>query len=386
MTILVVHPDLRKIGGAELVCLHVIGCLMRDPEVSITLLTFHQAEVANDVRILGYKIDSERFQLQIARLPFFVPKEGPQAMARLAWLHHSARRRSANFDIGISTYNEIHLGIPTLQYIHHPFYVGVDLLKKHRLASESVVSAKSRLRHRVYDAINRIVASADTANFQRNLTLTNSSYMAGIVSNCYGIQPVVLYPSFVTQSEKVESALDREPRVLIAGRFAPDKEIVPFLEAALTDCPLPIDVAGLSVDTDYTNRIHDISSRSLGKITVHSDIAQSEMNSLFRRNRYYVNTRQFEHFGIATLEAAVAGCLPFVHASGGSPEIVPFAELQYNSAHDVFLRIKQLEADPTYLMRLNDMVKQHVHRFDLGHFDEGLMSAFRSLSANVLRP
>jgi glycosyltransferase involved in cell wall biosynthesis len=386
MKVLVVHPDLRKTGGAELVALHILGWLLRHTDATITVMTLYPVDLVAQLNRLGYPDTNDRIRLLQAAIPFFVPEEGPQAMARLAWLHHAARKRAPFFDVGISTYNEIHLGIPTIQYIHHPFYVNPDLLEKHSLAPQAVIRSKRRFPHAAYDVLNRLVAGAAASRFRRNHTLTNSRFMADVITDCYGIRPTVVYPSFIRSVDETDSVTDRESRILVAGRFAPDKEIVPFLESALTLASIPVDVAGLRIDAAYSKRIHDIGAESDGRIRVWPDISDAALEELMRVNRYYVNTRRFEHFGIATLEAAAAGCLPFVHASGGSPEIVPFEELHYRQAADVFDRIRVLESDAAQRRDLGSRLRAHIRSFDLDRFHAGFGAAYLHLTETIARP
>jgi hypothetical protein len=383
--ILLVHPDLRKTGGAEWVALHIAGWLLTHTDARITILTLYQVDVIRQLTRIGYPADSLRLTVECASLPFFVPAEGPQAMARLAWLHRAARKGAASFDIGISTYNEIWLDLPTIQYIHHPFFVDTDQMEKHRLAAEGVIASKRRWPHRLYDALNKFVAGADPERYRGNISLTNSRFMAGVIRDCYGIDAAVVYPSFIHPSDNQVESPQRVGRILITGRFAPDKEILPFLDEALRHSPVPIDVAGLTVDIAYTQAIQDVADKSNGLITVHRDLPDDDLRKLMRRNRYYVNTRRFEHFGIATLEAASEGCLPFVHASGGSIEIIPFPELQYDDAKHVFDRIRLLESDAVEYSRLMGDIRRHIETFDLEHFHDGIATAFSHLTKRVAR-
>jgi glycosyltransferase involved in cell wall biosynthesis len=54
-----------------------------------------------------------------------------------------------------------------------------------------------------------------------------------------------------------------------------------------------------------------------------------------------------EHFGMAVAEMVRAGCIPFVHNSGGPPEIVGHdSRLIYESEEDAAQKIMQVLGDP----------------------------------------
>ena len=72
-------------------------------------------------------------------------------------------------------------------------------------------------------------------------------------------------------------------------------------------------------------------------IVVHTDISSAQLATLYGESAIYwhasgfgdnvdVDPIKFEHFGISTVEAMAAGCVPVVIGSGGQPEIVQHGE------------------------------------------------------------
>ena len=49
-----------------------------------------------------------------------------------------------------------------------------------------------------------------------------------------------------------------------------------------------------------------------------------------------------EDFGLTPCEAISAGCIPLVHNSGGSIEVVPIRELRYNDCQEGAARLKYM--------------------------------------------
>jgi len=52
------------------------------------------------------------------------------------------------------------------------------------------------------------------------------------------------------------------------------------------------------------------------------DLDRTEMAREVASHRFGIHTMENEHFGIAPAEFQRAGCIPFVHRSGGPVEIV----------------------------------------------------------------
>jgi glycosyltransferase involved in cell wall biosynthesis len=68
--------------------------------------------------------------------------------------------------------------------------------------------------------------------------------------------------------------------------------------------------------------------------------------ALVARQRYGMHAFKDEHFGMAVAEMLRAGCIPFVHNSGGPPDIVGHdSRLIYESAEDAAQKIMQVLGD-----------------------------------------
>ena len=92
------------------------------------------------------------------------------------------------------------------------------------------------------------------------------------------------------------------------------------------------------------------SSTSTGRsswATLHEDISRGESAELAARQRYGMHAFKNEHFGMAVAEMVRAGCIPFVHNSGGPPEIVGNdRRLIYESEEDAAQKIMRVLGDP----------------------------------------
>jgi glycosyltransferase involved in cell wall biosynthesis len=77
-------------------------------------------------------------------------------------------------------------------------------------------------------------------------------------------------------------------------------------------------------------------------LTVHIDATEEVKEEVLGSSRFYLHAKQFEHFGIALVEALALGCIPFVHNSGGQVEIVTPEILRYTSGDELPEKVAQL--------------------------------------------
>jgi len=91
---------------------------------------------------------------------------------------------------------------------------------------------------------------------------------------------------------------------------------------------------GTTLGEDHQAYLANVFEQAKGyPIEIHPDITYSELSDLYATTSIYWhasgygendrrNPEKFEHFGITTVEAMAAGCVPVVIAKGGQPEIV----------------------------------------------------------------
>jgi len=85
---------------------------------------------------------------------------------------------------------------------------------------------------------------------------------------------------------------------------------------------------------EHQEYLKQIKERSEGyPVYIHTDVRLEEMRSLYSKSKIYWHAtglgeddekypERMEHFGISTVEAMAAGCVPVVINKGGQPEIV----------------------------------------------------------------
>jgi glycosyltransferase involved in cell wall biosynthesis len=73
---------------------------------------------------------------------------------------------------------------------------------------------------------------------------------------------------------------------------------------------------------DYPAFLRALAQANSSWVTLHEDISRGVLAELVARQRYGMHAQIDGDFGMAVAEMLRAGCIPFVHNSGGPPEIV----------------------------------------------------------------
>jgi glycosyltransferase involved in cell wall biosynthesis len=152
----------------------------------------------------------------------------------------------------------------------------------------------------------------------------------------WGIDCAILYPPVETDFQ--ESA--KGPTILSVGRFTPVKKQLELVGAYQTMNELHAQgwrfVCAGGMGTTPEDRLYLDKVRSLGAnspVNIRSDIDRTELKSLYEGARIFwhgaglgedenAHPELTEHFGIVTVEAMAAGCVPVVIDKGGQPELV----------------------------------------------------------------
>jgi glycosyltransferase involved in cell wall biosynthesis len=159
---------------------------------------------------------------------------------------------------------------------------------------------------------------------------------------------------------------DRNEQVVSIGNFEPKKDQLSQIKIAKSFPDVKFIVTGFvssKFRKDYYNKcLIYIKKHKISNIKLLKNVSTKDLKLLLQRSKYFLHTRRNEHFGISTVEAIAAGCIPLVHNSGGQIEIVPFEDLRFNSIDDAvakFNRILHLNVEKVncYRKKLQDSIK-----------------------------
>lgn len=374
-SVLVVHPQFDVIGGAEVVAAQMLRWLLTKKNLVVNLLTLKAFPREQIVHSTGISIPTDRLTVTLAPCPAIVRNSvGRFELLKLAFLHRAARSLSVQFDLCISTYNEIDFGRKGIQYIHHPSFASKPVLQQHHIIPESLNVPFSAL----YQKFIFLVSGDTNQGFIDNHTVVNSLFMKDVVKDIYGIQANVLYPGFLAdkRSSPAMKWEKREFRFLSVGRISPHKEYLRLLDifkAVHKKYPkASFMIIGSEEDPRYANVVRRRALELGIPVQLKTNITKDELDTLMRTSKFFVHAKEYEHFGIAIVDAANFGCLTFVHDSGGQREIVDHIDMRYAHPEDFLVKIEILLKDQNRRNVALRQLQKHLSKFRAKAFYKGL--------------
>lgn len=173
--------------------------------------------------------------------------------------------------------------------------------------------------------------------------IVNSEFTKKIIDQEYGLASVVLYPPV----SPITCSAPKENIVLSVGRFEPSLNtkkqdiLIEAFKALSSRLPgWKMILAGASASDDWVNKLRAVAGGFPIELLV--NVGHDDLCALYAKSKIYwhaagygidetKNPELTEHFGISTVEAISAECIPLVVPSGGQREIVNNPDLQWTS-------------------------------------------------------
>lgn len=139
---------------------------------------------------------------------------------------------------------------------------------------------------------------------------------------------------------------------------------------------------------DYSERLRQ-SAEGL-PIEFRTNVSATELNELFSSSRFFWHAAGFEvpkdqpekmeHFGIATVEAMSAGCIPLVYRAGGQEEIIQdgINGFFWTSTAELVDRTVSLLKDDQQSAKISNAATERSYEFGKDSFAEKLLTLVRS--------
>lgn len=303
MDIVIVHPSLNRIGGAERVCLKIMECLRRSNHRVAT----YTVDKTDWGRVSGYwgreiKPDSEVWHVRrtwVLRLPFL----GwiIYGTLFLALLFKAKRQKGA---LSFNNYGEIFPFVADFSYIHSkPLFSMSPTENPYRIPLWAVCA-------KLYMVLIHIMKRL----FNVSNILTNSKYNQSLIYESLGMTALILYPP--VEICLPSSDIAKRPQVLTISRLNPGKglEEIPRI-AALVSGDARFIVAGPLAEGDPgpPESLRQVSA-SLGLVL---NPTQGALRRMRLESSIYLSTQRSEAFGLAVVEAMSCGCVPLTPKDGG---------------------------------------------------------------------
>lgn len=183
--------------------------------------------------------------------------------------------------------------------------------------------------------------------FGKNETLIcNSEFTKKMVMDNYHSNSTkikVLYPP-VSLTTEINKSSKKIKSVVSLGRFSPEKRQLEQIEIATHLPDFSFTLIGFKGDEHYFNECESkIKSKNLTNVKLMPNITFEEMNEILEHSQYFLHNVRNEPFGIGTVQALNKECLPMVHASGGSLEIVKEEIYCFKTVDECITRLKDLD-------------------------------------------
>jgi glycosyltransferase involved in cell wall biosynthesis len=341
----VIYTDLSPCGGAERLTLATMYALSQEG-VNFDLTTCVQPNMPNLENAYGSK------------LACIVKKA--EKVNILKSLEESVVKRiieKGNYDITINAhgdtlpfYHYSLLKTNAVTYCHFPsakFHIdseNLEYLRDIRVAGFAhiyePVHSKSKMlpifdletKHKVRECFKFLRDRYDSL-MKNTLVLTNSEYTRKAIFSAFNINAKILYPpvDIDTFREGALKSGQREDKILVISRIAPDKQIENAIEVARIMRGKGIGKVMFIVGNlhhydhyyyqELKNMIADYNLSDY--VSLQTNISFSKLIELMQLAKVYFHPRIDEHFGISIVEAMASGLVPIVSNIGGHTEFVP---------------------------------------------------------------
>jgi glycosyltransferase involved in cell wall biosynthesis len=378
--VLVAHPILGISGGGNVVAAWALQALRE--EFQVTLGTLRGVDWQGLNRNFGTSLREGDCAVRIAPPAYqalwrSIPTKGAlmEAAVTTRWARDlDARER---FDVLLSTQNEMDFGRPGLQYVHFPWaYLPrpeIEMRWFHHIPG--VLAA--------YRAACGWISHSTREGTRRNLFLANSKFVAGKIESYYGVSATILHPPVPGEFPEVPWERRRSAAVAVgrlhqAKRWEMAVDIVERVRSHGFDMELTLICH--QDKADYGRRIHALAA-SRPWFRILSDLTRQQLAHEIAEHRYGIHAMENEHFGIAVAEMVRAGCVTFVHDSGGPVEIVgEKPELRFRDAAEGAAAMAAVLGDSALCERLRAGLAMQRGLYSTEQFCDSLRRVVRGVT------
>jgi len=324
------------IGGRSKVIAETIKLLYNFGS-EIALFTFSGKESTS--KFLNY-FDLDDDRIDIYR-PSGVASSLPGTMYEQVGLNWASKRKIDQYDFVFNS-NNTHKFLPESPDYLHYFHLPVPAIP------EVNERYQSSLLHAAYAAPVQVMYRLYNQQPKKGAVVCNSQFTATQYEEIYKSSPDgVVYPPSV-ESEDLEDFSGEG--VVSLGSFHPNKRQLFQIQVAERLPEIQFKIIGRRTSKEYFDRCNRyIDSQDISNVTLYHDSTDETVKRTLKHSMIFLHSMKNEPFGISTVEAINAGCIPVTHDSGGQREIVPDPHLRYTTVDDCAKIIRKLlsgEYDP----------------------------------------
>lgn len=380
-----IHEDLNAGGGAERLAAESLQAL-NEMDLSVDLVTFTKPNWNQLERIFG-----------ISKLRKYVNNVIKADISSL--LDEENKADSSNitdqYDVVMNAHGDI---LPynmfgekqekLITYCHYPLVPELirglkydTVLRNYLKMCDYKFESLDKLRTKALGVYNQMMKSSTI--------VTNSIFSSKAVKLYYPrTDPLIIYPPIdIDFFSRVVSSDSRENRIVVLGRFNPDKNIELALEVAkvLKGMNIKFEMSIVGNLSKLYNPYYNYLQKLI-KVNGLSDLVDLKTNvdindllALFGKSKVLFHPTIGEPFGMCIAEAMSAGLVPVVPNFGGNTEFVPESQRYSNQKEAAKIILKSMNANLQQRFSLSNSVK----KFGKGRFKDNLK---RLLSERVAAP
>jgi glycosyltransferase involved in cell wall biosynthesis len=306
----------------------------------------------------------------------------PGSMQPIAYLMRMCRRYRAAYDLVLAAgMEEMDLGGPGLIYVHYP-----HLTRFWTRYRDSHAGVAGLLRGETRPWM--LLAGYSLERVKQNTMLANSDWTRRLIEKAYDVPAQTLYPPVTASPSQLPWDV-RENSFVSAGRLHRDKRMDWIIGALSKVRERHPDLRLHLVGTQDEGRQAIIYYRELRRLAeahgtwvqLHEGMTRTDLLELMGRCRYGIHALIDEHFGIAPAETLMAGCIPFVHDSGGQVEIAGRDPRLCYSDTDAVAKICAVLASADRQSSIQESLSARRRLFAIERFTEGVRAAVSSAIA-----
>ena len=370
-----IHEDLNAGGGAERLAAASLEALS-ELDLSVDLVTFTKPNWNQLERIFG-----------ISKLRKYVNNVIKGDINSLMDEHNKedTNDNSDNeYDIVMNAHGDIlpfnmfgEMKEKLITYCHYPLVP--ELIKN--LKYDTVLRNYLKMCDYKFESLDKLRAKAlGVYNQMMNSStvVTNSAFSSKAVKLYYpSADPLIIYPPIdIDFFSHVVSSDSRENRIVVLGRFNPDKNIELALEVARvlkgmnTKFEMSI-VGNLSKQYypyfNYLQKLIKVNGLS-DMVDLRTNVDINDLRTLLGKSKVLFHPTIGEPFGMCIAEAMSAGLVPVVPSFGGNTEFVPESLRYSNQKEAAKIIIRSMNASLQQRFSLSNSVK----KFGKGRFKDNL--------------
>lgn len=312
--IAIIYPNLMIKGGAEFVCLNFIKALQDNYEV--TLITAKKPDFKELHEKFKIDIDTRKINIIIPFWAIILEKMG-LFLVYLLYIEKYGRKKRDKYDLLISSREEADFGERGIQYIHFP-------VAAYKIFKESqLFKVKNKLLLKFYSLLFKSLLP-EKKGIEKNLTICNSIWTKNLFEKYYKSDVKVINPPVRDDFLKVSWEKRKDGFVCIGNIVKRKRQdfiikIIDHLREEGIDVHLHI--FGRCFERSFSKKIIKM-CKDRDYVHYEGFANREHLIRIVSSHKFGIHAMKNEHYGIAPAEMINAGCIPFVHNSGGQKYIV----------------------------------------------------------------